>query len=276
MSEEAQAPVESNDTGQAESSETSALQFDPTALPEGLREEPSLQTFDSVDKLAKSYVNAVKKIGGEPDNLISIPKEGESWDGLYNQLGRPERSDGYDFGADDEGTLDDFKEFAHQTGLSQNQAENVLSLFSDIQEEEEKQRKQSIDDLKLSSEQDLQKEWGKNYDGKVDMATRAFAQFSSPELRSIMNDTGLGNHPEMIKVFAKIGEMLGEDSLVVGSGLGSAQMTPQQAQEEIQKLYSDKEFSQAYRDARDPGHKQAMNKMDRYFKLAYPAQQRVR
>ena len=108
------------------------------------------------------------------------------------------------------------------------------------------------------------------------MATRAFAQFSSPELRSIMNDTGLGNHPEMIKVFAKIGEMLGEDSLVVGSGLGSAQMTPQQAQEEIQKLYSDKEFSQAYRDARDPGHKQAMNKMDRYFKLAYPAQQRVR
>ena len=108
------------------------------------------------------------------------------------------------------------------------------------------------------------------------MATRAFAQFSSPELRSIMNDTGLGNHPEMIKVFAKIGEMLGEDSLVVGSGLGSAQMTPQQAQEEIQKLYSDKEFSQSYRDSRDPGHKQAMNKMDRYFKLAYPAQQRVR
>ena len=273
MSEEASAPEE---TGQAETSESSALEFTASSLPEGLRDEPSLQTFDTVDKLAKSYVNAVKKIGGEPDNLISIPKEGESWDGLYNQLGRPERSDGYDFGVDDEGTLDDFKEFAHQTGLSQNQAENVLSLFSDIQEEEEKQRKQSIDDLKLSSEQDLQKEWGKNYDGKVDMATRAFAQFSSPELRSIMNDTGLGNHPEMIKVFAKIGEMLGEDSLVVGSGLGSAQMTPQQAQEEIQKLYSDKEFSQAYRDARDPGHKQAMNKMDRYFKLAYPAQQRVR
>ena len=35
MSEEAQAPVE---TGQADSGETSALQFDPTSLPEGLME----------------------------------------------------------------------------------------------------------------------------------------------------------------------------------------------------------------------------------------------
>ena len=114
MSEEAQAP---ESTGQAESGESSALQFNPSSMPEGLRDEPSLQTFDTVDKLAKSYVNAVKKIGGEPDNLISIPKEGESWDGLYNQLGRPERSDGYDFGADDEGTLDDLKSLHIKQGF---------------------------------------------------------------------------------------------------------------------------------------------------------------
>ena len=108
------------------------------------------------------------------------------------------------------------------------------------------------------------------------MATRAFAQFSSPELKSIMNDTGLGNHPEMIRAFSKIGEMLGEDSLVVGTGMGSSQIAPQQAREEIQNLYSDKEFSAAYRDNKDPGHKSAMSKMDRLFKAAYPSQQRVR
>ena len=272
MSEEASAPEE---TGQAESGQSLALEFKASTMPEGLRDEPSLQPFDSVDKLAKTYVNAVKKIGGNPDNLVSLPQEGESWDSLYNQLGRPEQPNGYDFG-DDNGTLDDYREFAHQTGLSQNQAENVLTLFSDIQEEEENQQVKSKEDLKLNTKIDLQKEWGKNYDGKVDMATRAFAQFSSPELRSVINQSGLGNHPEMIRAFSKIGEQLGEDSLVVGSGLGSTQLSPQQAREEINKRYADKEFSESYRDNRNPGHKSAMADMDRLFKIGYPAQQRVR
>ncbi len=272
MSEEAIAPEES---GQADSGESSALQFNASTMPEGLRDEPSLQTFDSVDKLAKSYVNAVKKIGGNPDNLISLPQEGESWDGLYNQLGRPERPEGYDFG-DDEGALDDYREFAHQSGLSQNQAENVLNLFSDIQEEEQAQQVKSREEQKLNTKIDLQKEWGKNYDGKVDMASRAFAQFSSPELRTVINQSGLGNHPELIRAFSKIGEHLGEDSLVVGSGLGSSQLSPLQAREEIQKRYADKDFSAAYRDNKNPGHKNAMNEMDKLFKVGYPAQQRIR
>jgi len=273
MSEEAMAPAD--EAGQAESGESSALQFSASTMPEGLRDEPSLQTFDSVDKLAKSYVNAVKKIGANPDNLISLPQEGESWDNLFNQIGRPEKPDGYDFG-DDEGVLDDFREFAHQTGLSQDQAENILNLFGDIQEEEKTQRVKEIEDLALDTKINLQKEWGNKYEGKIDMATRAFAQFSSPELKSIMNETGLGNHPEMIRAFSKIGEILGEDSLVVGTGMGSTQFSPQQARVEIQNLYSDKEFSEAYRDNRNSGHKSAMNKMDKLFKTAYPNQKRVR
>ena len=212
MSEEAMAPAE--ESGQAESGESSALQFSASTMPEGLRDEPSLQTFDS-------------------------------------------KPDGYDFG-DDEGVLDDFREFAHQTGLTQDQAENILNLYGDIQEEEKTQRAKEIEDLALDTKINLQKEWGRNYEGKIDMATRAFAQFSSPELKSIMNETGLGNHPEMIRAFSQIGEILGEDSLVVGTGMGSTQFSPQQARVEIQNLYSDKEFSEAYRDNQNPGHKSAM------------------
>ena len=280
MSEEAQAPVESNDTGQAESSETSALQFDPTALPEGLREEPSLQTFDSVDKLAKSYVNAVKKIGGDPNTLVRIPQEGENRDAFYNQIGRPEQPSGYNFdevvGEDPEGTLDGFKEFAHHHGLTQTQAENILNLYGEIQEDESQQFEESQRQFDIDSQIELQKEWGKNYDGKIDMAARAFAEFSTPELKQIMDETGMGNHPELLRIFAKIGERLGEDSLVVGTGLGANQMSPEQARAEIQSLYSDKEFSKAYRDNRESGHKTAMQKMDRLFKIGYPAKARVR
>ena len=273
MSEEAQAP---ESTGQAESGESSALSFNASSMPEGLRDEPSLQTFDSVDKLAKSYVNAVKKIGGNPDNLISLPQEGESWDGLYNQLGRPERADGYDLGEDDEGFLDNYKQFSHEIGLSQDQAENILGLYNDIQEEDFNAHQQGIKDLEVHSTIELQREWGKNFDGNMDYAKRAYSQFASPELSQVLDNTGLGNHPEVIKAFSKIGQLLGEESLAVGSGLGREQMSPQSAQEEIQALYSDKEFSKAYRDNRDPGHKTAMQKMDRLFRTAYPNQRRVR
>jgi len=273
MSEEAIAPEES---GQADSGESSALQFNASTMPEGLRDEPSLQTFDSVDKLAKSYVSAVKMIGGNPDNLISLPQEGESMDGLYNQLGRPEQADGYDFGEDDEGILDNYKEFAHEVGLSQHQAESVLGAYETIQEEEAENFQQSIKDLEVNSTIELQREWGKNFDGNMDYAKRAYAQFASPQLSEILDDTGLGNHPEVIKAFSKIGQMLGEESLAVGTGLGRNQMSPQTAQEEIQALYSDKDFSKSYRDNKDPNHKTAMNRMDRLFKAAYPQQKRVR
>tara|TARA_R100001594_G_scaffold52626_1_gene86156 strand:- start:15246 stop:16103 length:858 start_codon:yes stop_codon:yes gene_type:complete len=285
MSEEAQAPVESGtegavDTGQADSSQTSALAFDPTSLPEGLREEPSLQTFDSVDKLAKSYVNAVKKIGGDPNTLVKIPQEGEDKNAFYNQIGRPEQPQDYNFdeivGDDPEGTLDGYKEFAHHHGLTQSQAESILNLYGEIQEDEAREYQEAQRQLDINGQIELQKEWGKNFDGKMDMASRAFAEFSTTELKKMMDETGLGNHPEMLRVFAKVGERLGEDSLIVGSGLGANQMSPEQARTEIQNRYSDKEFSKAYRDNREPGHRQAMQEMDKLFRIGYPSQQRAR
>tara|TARA_R100000306_G_scaffold17408_1_gene21432 strand:+ start:168 stop:1004 length:837 start_codon:yes stop_codon:yes gene_type:complete len=278
MEEEAVAP---DDSGQVASDvsnpseEIPQMEFHPSHMPAGLREEPSLQTFDSVDKLAKSYVNAVKMIGGNPEHMVAIPQEGESWDGFYNKIGRPEQANGYEFG-DENGELDGFREFAHNTGLTQEQANSILNLYGEIQEEQETDATNQLEELRTNTTMELQKEWGKNYDGKLDYAKRAFAQFATPELIQVMDDSGLGNHPEMLRAFSKVGEIMGEDSLVVGTGLGTSQLSPQQAQAEIQALYSDKEFSASYRDNKNPGHKQAMNKMDKLFKTAYPNQRRVR
>ncbi len=278
MTEEAQAPEESGQVASdvsTPSEEYSPIEFQASQMPPGLREEPSLKTFDSVDKLAKSYVNAVKMIGGNPDNMVAIPDEGEKWDDFYNKIGRPEKANDYQFG-DENGELDGFREFAHDTGLTQDQASNILKLYGDIQEEQEEAHQNGLEELRTNTTMELQKEWGKNYDGKMDYAKRAFAQFASPELSQLMDESGMGNHPEMLRVFAKVGELMGEDSLVVGTGLGSSQLSPEQAQQEIQALYSDKEFSKSYRDNKDPGHKTAMSKMERLFKQAYPNQRRVR
>ena len=266
MEEESVAPEESGQVTE----QVQQYAFNAADLPEGLRAEPSLQTFDSVDKLAKSYVNAVKKIGGDPANLVSIPQEGESWDSFYNQMGRPETPEGYEFGDDPDNELEFYRNATHQLGLTQDQAQNMLDLYASVQEEQNEANDKATADFAVNSQIELKREWGADYDGRLDQAQRAFSQLASPEFSSLMDETGLGNHPELVKAFAKIGAMLGEDRLIVGTGLGQSRVTPHDAKDQIQSLYSDKDFSKAYRDNTDPGHKSAMDNMEKLFKAAYP------
>lgn len=39
----------------------------------------------------------------------------------------------------------------------------------------------------------------------------------APDLRQVLNDTGMGNHPAFVKAFVKIGKAISEDRLVGGS-----------------------------------------------------------
>ena len=259
------------DAGTPEASHFDRMQFDPSSLPESLRNEPSLQTFTSVDNLAKSYVNAVKKIGGNPDHLVQLPQEGESRDNFYNQIGRPETPDGYNFGTEPgDNRLDFFKDAVHKIGLTQDQATNMLQLYAAVENEQSKASDKANADFAVESQIELKREWGVDYDSKIDMAQRAFAQFATPEFSKIMDETGIGNHPELLKAFSKVGEAMGDDKLVVGSGRAVG-MSPQQAKEEIESLYRDKEFSKAYLDKTNPGHKDASSKMGGLFQVAYPA-----
>jgi len=258
------------DAGTPEASHFDRMQFDPTSLPEGLRNEPSLQTFTSVDNLAKSYVNAVKKIGGNPDHLVQLPQEGESRDNFYNQIGRPQTPEGYDFGTEPgDNRLDFFKDAVHKIGLTQDQATNMLQLYAAVEQEQSKAGDKANADFAVNSQIELKREWGVEYDSNIDMAQRAFAQFATPEFSKIMDETGIGNHPELLKAFSKVGKAMGDDKLVVGTGRAVG-MSPQQAKEEIESLYRDKEFSKSYLDKTDPGHKDASNKMGGLFNVAYP------
>ena len=62
---------------------------------------------------------------------------------------------------------------------------------------------------------------GDNYDLKVEKAKRAISTFGTPELKEALEQTRMGNHPELIRVFARIGEKITEDgNFDRGSGAG--------------------------------------------------------
>lgn len=52
-------------------------------------------------------------------------------------------------------------------------------------------------------------------------AARFIDKFGGPKLRELLNDTGLGNHPEAVKAFIKAGKAISEDAFVDPNNLST-------------------------------------------------------
>jgi hypothetical protein len=49
------------------------------------------------------------------------------------------------------------------------------------------------------------------------VAKKALDAFGTTELRSLLNESGLGNHPEVIRFMFRAGKAISEDSMVTGT-----------------------------------------------------------
>jgi hypothetical protein len=64
---------------------------------------------------------------------------------------------------------------------------------------------------------------GKNYAATEAACNRVVGKFFTPELKQLFNDSGLGNHPEVVRVFARIGAGLAEDRSIAPSAPAATQ-----------------------------------------------------
>ncbi len=53
-------------------------------------------------------------------------------------------------------------------------------------------------------------------------ARKGLAFAATPALAELIESSGLGNHPEFIRMFAKVGAALSEDKIVTGNGSPAA------------------------------------------------------
>src|SRR5579885_1096121 len=115
---------------------------DPTAaflaqVPENIRGEAYFKDIKDVPTLALKAYPQAKLIGRDPETMVVIPgpDDAEGWARLWQKLGRPEKPEEYKFAAPQlpEGlTLDEslhqaFTAKVHELGLSQRQAEQLIS-----------------------------------------------------------------------------------------------------------------------------------------------------
>jgi hypothetical protein len=192
------------------------------SISEDFRNDPSIEKFTEIDALAKSYINATKMIG---QDKIVIPTKNsgqEAWDEAYAKLGRPESPEKYTFDVKsdvvnmDEGAIKSFAEQSHKLGLNNKQAEGILDFYKNNMEGTAQQAKIDTETAQSQAEQQLRQEWGRDFDGKVKQAGALAKANINPEVldMTLSNGTRLGDHPEIIKGFAKIANMMSEDKIV--------------------------------------------------------------
>ena len=114
---------------------------------------------------------------------------------------------------------------------------------------------------------EIKKEYGTAYDEKVGMARRAVRAFGSDQLSDLLNNTGLGNHPEMIRAFAKIGaELSTSNQFKDAEEAGSFGMTPEDARAEIARIRS----HPGLMDKGDPENRVLNERLTQLYELANP------
>jgi len=222
-------PVEQATTETAQP--TTAPVATPTAQPtsswkdsisEEYRNDPNIEKFTEADSLAKSYINAVKMIGQDKIVIPTKNSSQEAWDEAYAKLGRPESADKYalDVKSDvvpfDDTAIKSFAEQSHKLGLNNKQAQGILEFYKNNMEGSAQQAKIDTETAQSQAEQQLRQEWGRDFEGKVKQAGALAKANIDPEVldMTLSNGTRLGDHPEIIKGFAKIANMMSEDKIV--------------------------------------------------------------
>lgn len=134
----------------------------------------------------------------------------------------------------DETLLKSYKETLKKHGVKGEAAQAIFDLYLGTQKQA---AEKSAATQKAAQEQD-DKAWaerqagwkqsarsdkefgGEKYDANVAIAKKAVVRFSSPGLKELLDATGLGDHPEFIRLMYRVGKGLAEDTISGSQGSG--------------------------------------------------------
>jgi|ERR1700734_937037 len=238
------------------------------SLPDDIRGEATFGKYNDVASLAKSHLELQKKMG-----VPSLPKPQDTWTEkeygeLWNQLGRPENPEGYGFkplekipeGLSYSPEQDKwFAEQAHKTGLTSAQASALREQWVNYQAKQAEGNAEASKAYAAKIEEGtrkLQMEYGTKYTAALDGAEKVVQQYGSDELKELLKTTGLHKHPAVMGVFAKIGQVMMDHSVITGVPRISGNFggSPSSAQAELQKMDADPAIRKILATARDPQH----------------------
>lgn len=160
------------------------------------------------------------------------PAEGAKTEGGQQQQekqpeGAPEN---YEFKAPegmqfDESVIGAFSEVAKELNLPQDQAQKVLDKMAPVIAARQIEQIQAASTEWAEAAKTDKEFGGDKLAENLGTAKKALDALATPELRALLEQSGLGNHPEVIRVFYRAGKAISEDRFVGGKQGQQAQQT---------------------------------------------------
>ncbi|EAM2823003.1 peptidase [Salmonella enterica] len=209
--------------GQADTASTGATE---TTQGAGETQQQTQEQTQTQDNATGTDSNKGSETQKTDEELAADKDKAEKAEKEQKQEGAPEK---YEFkpaeGQElDAAALEQFEPIARELNLTNEQAQKMVDLYGTkimpmVQQQQveawQKTTEQWAADVKADKEIG-----GDKLTGNLSAAQRALAQFGTPELKEYLEGTGLGNHPELVKAFVKIGKAMSEDGMVTGKESG--------------------------------------------------------
>ena len=232
-------------------------------IPESFKEDKSLNNFNNMEDLLKSYKHAQSLVGADKIPVPNKHATEEDWNEVFKRLGAPEKPEDYKYDFKDQEMdsqqVSEFNKTAHKLGLLPKQAEGLIKYYNElngnIAETQEEQAAQS----QLATETELKKEFGPQFSKRLDQAKKlAVNSLGSDFLENTFLKDGsrLGDNLNVIKAFSQLADKLSEDEIIKGDG--SEYMTAKDLEKEINELTQE---GSAYWSKTHPNHNKAVQEV---------------
>ena len=173
------------------------------------------------DANAQANTSQTQQADGAQNQQTTTNSDGKSGqnDATKGAQGAPESyefkpPEGHEF---DQKVLGVYKDVAKELNLSQDAAQKILEKMTPAMQA---QRMEQMSQIKTewAGKASADPEYGgENLQQNLGLARKALDAFGTPELRSLLNESGLGNHPEVIRFMYRSGKAISGDRFVGGS-----------------------------------------------------------
>ena len=134
-----------------------------------------------------------------------------------------------------------FGEVAKDLNLPQEAAQKVLDKVAPVIQA---RQAKAIEEVKANWANDSQADQefgGENFDSNLTVAKSALDTFGNDALKSLLAETGFGNHPEIIRFMYRAGQAISEDSYVGNSEGAKGNSIPKDFNGIANALYSNQQ-----------------------------------
>jgi len=206
------------------------------ALPAEFKEHEFVKTFTKPGDFVKSALDIKADrdaLKTKVDGAIFKPDEKatpEQWNEYYKALGKPEKPTEYEFPVTEGINRDPkFVEWAqgtfHKIGLPKDMAAKVAAEYDAFALAMERANNEAVVKAKADAETAIKAELGAEYPVAVELTTRMLGKYLKPEEKAFFDETGMGNHPTLIRMIFDLAKKTGED-LGIRSANTSAEQQP--------------------------------------------------